>query len=125
MRSGLKELPVSTVRVPPGNAPAYRMPLDFAAAVKRGELPYGAAMVLPFLRSGVLPLVRRDLGRYGYAHLFLHNLQVALPPTRIFRSPAFLIRNPGCVQFSLSSRPVLQAVLRRHRVVPVRELVGC
>lgn len=121
---GIQEVPVSTSPLMPRARGAWRMPRDFKAALRAGEFPYGAAMLLPFLRLAVCAWIRRDVRRYGYAHVFLHNLQIVPPPTRLFRNPGFLCRNPGCLQFAASSRSVAEAILKRFTVVPIRDVLG-
>jgi len=100
------------------------MPRDLGAALRAAEFPYGAAVFIPFLRSFAGSFAASDLRRHGYAHLFLHNLQIVSPKTELFKDSRFLIRNPGCVQFSVSSRGVVERLLRKFRVIPIRECLG-
>lgn len=120
--SRIPEFPVTTTPVLPMR-PGLVMPRDFGVSMKRGELPYGSAMLFPFLRSAVCRYIRRNLQAHGYAHLFLHNLQVVPPPTSLFRAPVFLLKNPGCIQFTVSSKHTLERVLSRFKAVPIRELL--
>ena len=120
----MPELPVSTFGPVSGKRETVPLPGAFMTAVRRGEFPYGAAMVLPFLRSGIRPFIRRDLRRWGYAHVFLHNLQIVPVPNRVFHNPRLLLREPGCLQFVLRSRHVVDALLRDHPTMPLREFLG-
>jgi len=116
------EFPVTTRPIRRVPAP-LALPRAFADSARRGEIPYGAAMVFPFLRSLVSGCIHTDLRRHGYAHLFLHNLQVVPAPTSLFRAPGFLFMHPGCLQFTISSRSALEHILHRFRAVPIRDLL--
>ncbi|MBN1675427.1 MAG: polysaccharide deacetylase family protein [Kiritimatiellae bacterium] len=123
-RSGILEVPVSTRPLLRRKRSAHRLPRDLKYVLATGEFPYGAAMAVSIFGAGICRCIARDIDRVGWAHVFLHNLQIVPSRCPLFRHLGFLIRNPGCVQFAVSSRRAVETLLQRYRVVPIRTFLG-
>jgi len=112
------EIPVSTLRMRPGNE-NYAAPRGFSfKLLLDGEFPYGSSFSIGLMRKGVLKIIEQELKRGLCLSIILHPYELVKPPSSA-RLTRDLMLNPLFVSFLRDKSGFLKSLLQNFPVSPL------
>lgn len=119
-KSGIWELPVSTLRLTTGGAPELTAPRHFSAALlAQGEIPYGSSFIIGLLGDGVLRILEKELRAGRSPVIFLHPYELVRPQDWGRRACRIIRKDPLQTPFCLDKSGFLRRLIHAFPVSPL------
>ena len=123
-KSGVWELPVSTLRLP-GGEPELTAPRHFSLRLlAQGEIPYGSSFIIGLLGDLVLRMLEKELRAGRSPVIFLHPYELVRPPDWGRRARGVILKDPLQTPFCLDKSGFLRRLLRAFPVSPLGVWLG-
>ncbi len=123
-KSGVWELPVSTLRLP-GGKPELTAPRHFSLRLlAQGEIPYGSSFIIGLLGDLVLRILEKELRAGRSPVIFLHPYELVRPPDWRRRARGVILKDPLQTPFCLDKSGFLRRLLRAFPVSPLGVWLG-
>ncbi|MEW6401537.1 MAG: polysaccharide deacetylase family protein [Chloroflexota bacterium] len=119
-KSGIWELPVSTMRMFGQREVSLLAPRDFSLSLLlKGEMPYGSSFTIGVMSDVVFRIMERDLKRGLSPVIILHPYELVRPQDFLRRTFPDLVRHPELLPFVFDKSKFLKRLLQMFPVSPL------